>query len=162
MVACRRKAAGQPGGWLVAGELHHRLLPEGAVGAERVGGVGQQHRPGARVAELELVLHPVDGRPGEVQLPGGPGAGSGERRADPGALHLLVQPHLLQGAVGVEDAEGHPGGCDDRAAARGRGLDHPGRIAAYAAIGPGFADVEVLPIEHDFWRFYGLVGSPRL
>jgi 2-polyprenyl-3-methyl-5-hydroxy-6-metoxy-1,4-benzoquinol methylase len=22
----------------------------------------------------------------------------------------------------------------------------------------GFADVEVLPIEHDFWRFYGLVG----
>jgi hypothetical protein len=29
------------------------------------------------------------------------------------------------------------------------------RQYAHAA---GFSDVEVLPIEHDFWRFYRLVG----
>jgi 2-polyprenyl-3-methyl-5-hydroxy-6-metoxy-1,4-benzoquinol methylase len=33
----------------------------------------------------------------------------------------------------------------------------PATLRRYA-VQAGFADVEVLPIEHDFWRFYGLVG----
>lgn len=33
----------------------------------------------------------------------------------------------------------------------------PATLRRYA-LQAGFADVEVLPIEHDFWRSYGLVG----
>jgi hypothetical protein len=33
----------------------------------------------------------------------------------------------------------------------------PATLRRYA-LQAGFADVEVLPIQHDFWRFYSLSG----
>ncbi len=132
----RPPGAGQPGRRAVAGELDHRLLPEGPVGPERVGRVGQQHRPGARVAQGQLVLHPVNGRPGEAQLPGARRAVPGERRPDPGPLHLLVEPHLLEGGVRVGHPEGHPGRPHLRAGAGGRaGRGHPRSISPPARRG---------------------------
>ena len=44
---------------------------------------------------------------------------------------------------------------DDDSAGTGTAI-RPGIVRAYAAEA-GFERVDVLPIEHDFWRFYRLV-----
>jgi hypothetical protein len=135
---------GQPRRWPVAGELDHRFLPERPLRPQRVGRVGDQHRPGVAEAELQLVLHPVHGGPWELQLPAAGRPGTGERRADPGSLHLLVQPHLPHGPFGVCHAEGHPGGPDDRAGPGRRGAGHPRRIAGPVDTAPSaFGRVEM-------------------
>src|SRR5918993_58673 len=105
------------------------------------GSPGRPRRPpglrhtstGTRVPRGEVVLHPVNGRRGEVQLGGARRAVPGERRPDPGPLHLLVEPHLLEGGVRVGHPEGHPGRPHLRAGAGGRaGRGHPRSISPAA------------------------------
>jgi 2-polyprenyl-3-methyl-5-hydroxy-6-metoxy-1,4-benzoquinol methylase len=50
-----------------------------------------------------------------------------------------------------------PSGMVQRPSAETGTVMRPATLRRYA-LQAGFADVEVLPIEHDFWRFYGLVG----
>ena len=46
---------------------------------------------------------------------------------------------------------------DEDSAATGT-VTRPDTVRAYASEA-GFGEVEVLPIEHDFWRFYRLVQT---
>jgi 2-polyprenyl-3-methyl-5-hydroxy-6-metoxy-1,4-benzoquinol methylase len=50
-----------------------------------------------------------------------------------------------------------PSGMVQRPSAETGTVMRPATLRGHA-LQAGFADVEVLPIEHDFWRFYGLVG----
>jgi hypothetical protein len=53
------------------------------------------------------------------------------------------------------DAVGPPRGRRTRSAGAGT-VRRPDTVRAYAT-DAGFSHVEVLPINHDFWRFYRLV-----
>ena len=91
VVAEAAGGGGQPGRRLVAGELDHRLLPEGP--SARAGWPGRAAAPGRRPGSAGRAGTPSGRRPaGEVRLPGkpaaGPGEDPGEGRPDPGRYLL--------------------------------------------------------------------------
>ena len=93
---------GNPRGGLVARELDDRLRAEGAGRVVLVGGIGDPLLAAVTVLEDELVLEPVDGRPGEAELPS---AAVLVERHDPRPGQLVRQRHAAELAFGIGETE---------------------------------------------------------
>jgi hypothetical protein len=107
---------GDPGGRLVARELDDRFRAERAGCVVLVGGIGDPLLAAVTVLEDELVLEPVDGRPGEAELPS---AAVPVERHDPRPGQLVRQRHAAELALGIGETELRCG-VRDRCAHRGR------------------------------------------
>jgi hypothetical protein len=135
-VAGGHLGGGRPRGGAVFGELDHRLVPERPGAAQRVGGVADQLAAPVVVDELDQVLHAVDRRPREAQLPGVTVAARLQAPAAPRHGDLLEQPGGGQVGRGVVQAEGDAVGADQRPGV-GVGALHACTIPVPAPDAPG-------------------------